>query len=296
MKVLSNGSWEDWSGAMKFSVPTGNPSPNNASKLIQGLGDNIWALIDPVFSDSGDYLYQNLPVSTIDKYPPAVVSSRYMFFNCVFLRYIPNIDFSKSVDAGSMFSGSSIVSTPNMDLSSVTTTSNMFYGCSRLVSPNFGPTPNLQSAYKMYYGCSSLKDPPNMDSTGAKLTSTAYMFYGCSSLTVGPRIDTSSVTDASNMYLSCTNLTTIQGHDLSKTTNLSSFASNCTSLTTVGVRGFTRSLTISGAKLDAAAINTLFTNAGTAYNSSQTIDVRNNPGSAGCDPTIATAKGWTVLR
>lgn len=46
--------------------------------------------------------------------------------------------------------------------------------------------------------------------------------------------------------------------------------------------------------LDAAAINQLFTDLEPNLNNT-TLDVRNNLGSATCDPTIATAKGYIVL-
>lgn len=46
--------------------------------------------------------------------------------------------------------------------------------------------------------------------------------------------------------------------------------------------------------LDATAINDWFTSLGTAAGT-QTVNVSDNPGSATCDTTIATAKGWIVI-
>ena len=45
--------------------------------------------------------------------------------------------------------------------------------------------------------------------------------------------------------------------------------------------------------IDATEINRIF---GLLPAMTKTIDVRNSTGAAGCDPSIATAKGWTVLR
>jgi hypothetical protein len=44
--------------------------------------------------------------------------------------------------------------------------------------------------------------------------------------------------------------------------------------------------------LSASAINALFSGLGNAAGS---LNVSNNPGSATCNPTIATAKGYTVV-
>lgn len=47
--------------------------------------------------------------------------------------------------------------------------------------------------------------------------------------------------------------------------------------------------------LSAPAIDEMFTNLGTAAGA-KTVTVTGNPGAAFCDPTIATAKGWTVVQ
>ena len=46
--------------------------------------------------------------------------------------------------------------------------------------------------------------------------------------------------------------------------------------------------------LSQATLNSLFTQLPTTL-ATITVDVKNNPGSATCDPTIATAKGYTVI-
>ena len=47
--------------------------------------------------------------------------------------------------------------------------------------------------------------------------------------------------------------------------------------------------------MQADDLNKLFVDLGTPAASAQ-IDIRNTPGAATCDRSIATAKGWTVLR
>lgn len=52
------------------------------------------------------------------------------------------------------------------------------------------------------------------------------------------------------------------------------------------------SISYAGCALSAAALNEIYTNLGTV--TGQTITVTGNYGISGDDPTIATAKGWTV--
>jgi len=70
---------------------------------------------------------------------------------------------------------------------------------------------------------------------------------------------------------------------------------NSIRLTYAGTNGFTGSspqIDISHNSLDAAALNLLFGDLPTI--SGKTIKITGNPGTATCDTTIATAKGWTV--
>ncbi|MDJ0338273.1 hypothetical protein [Cryobacterium sp. PH31-O1] len=57
--------------------------------------------------------------------------------------------------------------------------------------------------------------------------------------------------------------------------------------------GLTVSAHMTNGLLSAEALNEVFTNLGTARNGA-TITITGNPGTATCDRTIATAKGWTV--
>lgn len=58
--------------------------------------------------------------------------------------------------------------------------------------------------------------------------------------------------------------------------------------------GLTRTHSFANQLLDAAALNEIFTNLGTA-NSGATITITGNPGANTCNQSIATAKGWTVI-
>jgi hypothetical protein len=97
------------------------------------------------------------------------------------------------------------------------------------------------------------------------------MFNNCNSLAFVPALVTTTVTAASgfaNMFLNCNSLARIKASD------------------------FRFTFSVANCKLSAAALDEIYTNLPTVVG--QTITVSGNYGIAGDDPTIATAKGWTV--
>jgi hypothetical protein len=74
--------------------------------------------------------------------------------------------------------------------------------------------------------------------------------------------------------------------------NYSNMFQNCPSLSQIKVTGIKFTSSVTACKLSAAALNEIYTNLATV--TSQTITVTNNHGTNADDPTIATAKGWTV--
>jgi hypothetical protein len=69
---------------------------------------------------------------------------------------------------------------------------------------------------------------------------------------------------------------------------------NAVLLANIKNEGTTNALNLINSQFSATSLNSLFTQLPITINTS-TIDVRNNPGAATCDPTIATAKGYTVI-
>jgi hypothetical protein len=67
---------------------------------------------------------------------------------------------------------------------------------------------------------------------------------------------------------------------------------SCNSLARIEASDFRFTFTVANCKLSAAALDEIYTNLPTV--TGQTITVSGNYGIAGDDPTIATAKGWTV--
>jgi hypothetical protein len=63
-------------------------------------------------------------------------------------------------------------------------------------------------------------------------------------------------------------------------------------LTRIQAKDFKFTFSVASCNLSSSALNEIYTNLPTV--SGQTITVSGNYGTAGDDPTIATAKGWTV--
>jgi hypothetical protein len=63
-------------------------------------------------------------------------------------------------------------------------------------------------------------------------------------------------------------------------------------LARIEAKDFRFTFSVASCKLSATALNEIYTNLPTV--TSQTITVTGNYGTATDDPTIATAKGWTV--
>lgn len=129
---------------------------------------------------------------------------------------------------------------------------------------------------------------------GVTNTTFASMFQSCSSLQSVPLFNTSNGTNLFAMFYFCTNLQSVPGLNTAAATNLGGIVQACPSLRAGAAFTGTRySIDYSGAMLSGPALDAIYTALGTAAGS-QTITVTNNWGTATDNPSIATAKGWTV--
>lgn len=103
----------------------------------------------------------------------------------------------------------------------------------------------------------------------------------------------SNISNASYLFFGCSSLQTVPALDTALGTNFSNMFQNCYALQWSDVYGGKYAISYATANLSAAALDNIYTNLGTAAGA-QTITVTGNWGTAGDDPTIATAKGWTV--
>ena len=245
-------------------------------------------------------------------------NSGYMFLNCYSLTSVPLFDTSNVTIISSMFgSCRSLTSVPLFDTSSVTDMSSMFGNCFSLTSVPPFDTPNVTNTSYMLQACRSLTSVPLFDTSSvtdmnnmfrfcysltsvplfntSNVTRMDYMFSTCPSLTSVPLFNTSNVTNMSNMFGSFFSLTSVPAFDVSSVSSSSNFANmfaNCNSLSRIQATGFNYTFTVANNKLSSAALDEIYTNLPTV--TGQTITVTGNYGTSGDDPTIATAKGWTV--
>ena len=214
-----------------------------------------------------------------------------MFNNCMSLESVPLFNTTAVTDMSNMFNNCmSLESVPLFDTSAVTSMYYMFNNCYSLTSvPQFNTSAVTNMNYMFSY-CYSLTSVPQFNISA--VTSMSNMFQNCYSLTSVPQFNISAVTNMSSMFQNCYSLTSVPQFNISAVTNMSSMFSNCPSLSKVSMTGMKVSFSVASCKLSAARLNEIYSNL--ANVTGQTITVTGNYGTASDDPTIATAKGWTV--
>lgn len=241
-----------------------------------------------------------------------------MFASCASLEAVPFIDASKATNLSSMFAGCTLLKSVSMNAPVATTTSSMFSGCSALKYVELTTSTTLTDVSSMFLNCISLEDAPLFTTTS--VTTFVSAFENCYSLKTVPVYDMSSVTAMNNCFRNCSSLTYIpaitlrsganlqyaffqaynlsavdidttiavldlQGlvnaHSLGSFPNFRSIAGTSTGGGTVDVRNL---------KLSETELNSIFRR----LLGSGTINISGNPGTASCDRSIATSRGWTV--
>jgi hypothetical protein len=248
-------------------------------------------------------------LQTIAAFPGSVAALRNMsniFVNCSRLRTIPA--FPGSVAAVTNMSGmfqncSSLETIPAFpgSVAAVTNMSGMFQNCSSLQTiPAFpGSVAAVTIMSGMFINCSSLQTIPAFPGSVAAVTTLASMFSNCSSLQTIPAFPGSvaAVGTLESMFQNCSSLSAVPAMNLTSVTSasgLNNFIGGCPSLTRAPVTGMRFSFNVASCRLSAAALNEIFTGLPTVTGRIITVTGNYGINQAGYDPTIATAKGWTV--
>lgn len=154
-------------------------------------------------------------------------------------------------------------------------------------------SPSMQSLFGTFTNVESLLELGNI--TGLALNSIRSVCNGCISLysdiTVTSSATLNTVRDA---FTHCRNLQGLEITDLTSVTTTYQMLLNCQSLTRCILTGLKYSVDVKDARMSTAALDALMTSLGTAAGA-QILNISGNPGSATCNPLIATAKGWTVI-
>jgi surface protein len=229
-----------------------------------------------------------------------------LFFGCSRLQSVNETEWNMANinNVGNIFRSCSAIfklNCLNWNINGITTWANAFLGCNGLVSfkASSGKI-NSTSLVNLFNSCYALEE---LDLSGwdvSSVTSMLGMFGSCFSLRdlniTG--WDTSAVNSPVAMFTSCTSLQKIPAINLSAVTSFGGgggqFCNASTSLTRVSATGINATITFASCMLGADALNEIYTNL-SANGAGKTITVTGNYGTASDNPSIATAKGWTVI-
>jgi hypothetical protein len=256
-----------------------------------------------------------------------VIAARYMFERCHKLVEL-DLDFSNAVELSGVIQRCRSLTSANFITSNRLRAIAYNYDASRLETFNISNLVNTAFYFyfdfgegygtdSMYSGCYLLKNFPESvpvspgtfnqtpiaDTAMADISRSINLqgaFYGCWNLKTITFTTEDLSPDLENIeaiFTACQSLQEIPALDFSETnvTNANYAFAECSSLVRSQVTGLGASHSYAYGKLSAAALNEIFTNLPTVF--SKSIEVYGNPGvnQLEYDPTIATAKGWTVI-
>jgi hypothetical protein len=269
--------------------------------------------------NSSDMFEQNYNLKSVKINTSKVVNASEMFESCNKLTEL-DLDFSNAFELSGVIQRCSSLTTVNFVTSnrllnyannyqsyklqnlSITTLYNTIYGdngISGAFERNYSleNLPYMVPASRNTFTETSISDTTMVDISRSR--DMYYSFKGCQNLKtitftsedLNPELE-----NIENIFYQCESLQEIPLLDFSATivTSAHDAFAECSSLIRSQVMGLSASHSYAYCKLSANALNEIFTNLPTV--TSEDIAVYENPGvnQTGFDPTIATAKGWTV--
>jgi surface protein len=245
----------------------------------------------------------------------SVTTATSMFANSG-IREIPEMNFLSVTTAGSMFQSTPLTKCPQLNMPLITTASSMFSGCSQLKEIGNINMPRLSNCSSMFSSCQSLEYPPEIIKVAYQLTTSpsidmSLMFSSCGRLKRAPLFTTTtkppssaSTTTYTQMFNGCASLSEIPEYDFigasgsANTGALSLIFGTCYNIRRVRAINFCQSFSLPNPNMmGATALNELYTNlavVGASGAGAKTLTVTGSLGTAGDNPAIATAKGWTI--
>ena len=218
------------------------------------------------------------------------------FTSCYSLKEAPVLDTSICTTFSSTFSNSGIIVAPDYNYLSATTLFACYNNCRSLVYvPDITVSSVCTNLSNLFSNCSSLAKAPNI--TGASnVTTVSAMLASCTNLVYVPTYDFPAITGTGVDYLftSCSSLKVISPINIGTafTSNTNAVINNYALSRMLMPLKYTFS--VANAKMSANALNEMFSILPTV--TGQTVTITGNYGAATCDTSIATAKGWTVVR
>jgi surface protein len=214
-----------------------------------------------------------------------VTSFNSIFQNCFSLKTVPLFNTIAVTSMASMFNQCfSLITVPLFNTIAVTSMASMFRNCHSLSSVPLFNTANVLSFDTMFLSCHSLKVLPLFNTI--KVTSFNTAFNACISLMTIPAFNTVAATDMTNAFNACYSLTEIPAMNLNLVGALT--LTSCFSLATFNATNLRVTASFNQCKLAKDALETIFTNLGTALvGGTRTLTISNNWGA----PTPVTLTG-----
>lgn len=208
-----------------------------------------------------------------------------MFYDCFSLESVPQFNTTKGILFNGFFRGCrSLKSIPSFDTANGTNFSYFVFQCTSLTEVPWMNTSKGTNFEGIYYGATSLRKVPALDTANG--TNFNYFYYAMSNITEIPWMDTSKGTAFSQMFYANSSVRTIPAFNFTGATsdwNTFNFTANLTSALCYGMR---YTFTLGNGKLSKTALQTLFSNMGTAVNTSQSVTISGN---TGADTAISRA-------
>lgn len=239
---------------------------------------------------SGCNSLKEIPSSLAGAAPTIITNT---FQNCWEIKSIPALNVLNVTGVNGTFDGCySLESLPFSTLPACTSALSTFKNCESLVTANLS-LPVCISINNLFDSCDKLQEVTL--TTSSLLTSMTGLFVNCMSLRKVNLFNTQNVTSISTAFSGASSLVSIPPFNFAACTNFSSAFYSTYNMARIDATGISKTISLLNCRLSATELNRIFTNLPVVA-TSQTITVTYNPGAATCDPTIATAKGWTVTR
>lgn len=252
----------------------------------------------------------------VPEFNTSSVTTMTNMFNSSGVREIPRFNMREVTDVSSMFNGSDIMRVPQLDMPKVTNASSMFQNCNSLLQVGNLYLPECVTFSTMFSSCRTLEYPPLILNKKSHRSGAAHssMFNFMQTLRVlppAPLLDFTqqiigSVSTIGSLCSSSHRVAEIPEYDFigfTGSANATSFSSGgpfsqMYGLSRIRARNFCQSFSLPNPNMmGATALNELYTNlavVGASGAGAKTLTVTGSLGTAGDNPGIATAKGWTI--
>jgi len=282
--------------------------PNSLLKTLRVLGRNKWI---PAYRPTQVSHMPDIEEIEIDSYDSRNGAQGWCIGNTKLKRFIC-LTQATGEGAGASFYSCKSLELMQWDVSQCDVLNEMYQDANISFNPVYD-LPKATNIRSMFYNTTGVTSITITNSN--KVTIAGNAFRSPSLVTVN-RMDFAALTDAgamcmapsmvhhpgwngelvqnlSNLFTNNALLETVGDIGMANVTNTNQMFQGCAKLHSLTLRGLKVSVAINGLKLDATALDAVFTSLGTA-NAGATINITGNPGAATCNKAIAINKSWTV--